>query len=156
VLNCLGLWLQNTTGDKSKSLVTSLVNEYILLIPDSPQEALKNIPILSPLFAAHFMNAAAEIYAPADGKLPPKALTELFIAWLESSNPDKLLPLKGFMSQFGTTTMTWTNPGLSPLVRLAKWSILGPASKTKYSEDYWAKVEINSAPHTRTWLYKAS
>ena len=142
VLNCLGLWLQNTSVDKSKSLVTALVNDYILLIPDSPQEALKNIPMLSPLFAAHFMNAAAEIYAPADGKLPPKALIELFITWLESSNPDKLLPLKGFMTQFGTSTMTWTNPGLSPLVGLAKWSILGPASKTKYSEDYCAKLHL--------------
>ena len=142
VLDCLGLWLQNTTAEKSKSLVTALVNDYILLIPDSPQEALKNIPMLSPLFAAHFMNAAAEIYAPADGKLPPKALIELFITWLESSNPDKLLPVKGFMTKFGATTMTWTNPGLCPLVGLAKWSILGPASKTKFYEDYWAKLHL--------------
>jgi len=122
--------------------VTSLVNDYILLIPDSPEETLKNIPMLSPLFAAHFMNAAAEIYSPVDTKPPPKVLVELFVLWLESSNPNKLLPLKGFMTQFGNQSMTWSNPGLSPLIGLARWSILGPTLKAKYGANYFSKIHL--------------
>ena len=141
VLNFLGLWIQNATLDKSRSLVTSLVNDYILLIPDNPEDSLKNIPMLSPLFACHFMNVAAEIYS-ADNKPPPKVLVELFIVWLENSNSDKLLPLKGFMTQFGTISMTWTNPSLCPLIGLAKLAILGPLFKSKFGDDHYAKLHL--------------
>lgn len=141
VLQCLGLWLQNATQDKSKALVGSLVKDYILLIPDKPEESLKNIPMLSPLFAAHFMNAVADLYSPLEKPLP-KVLLELFILWLESSNPDKMLPLKGFMTQYGSHPMTWTNPGLSPLIGLAKWSVLGPTLSEKLGENYFSRIHL--------------
>ena len=101
------------------------MKDYILLIPDKPEDSLKNIPMLSPLFAAHFMNSVADLYPPLDKPLP-KVLIDLFLLWLESSNPDKMLPLKGYMTQLGQHPMTWTNSGLSPLISLAKWSVLGP------------------------------
>jgi hypothetical protein len=144
VLQCLGLWMQNATQDKSRALVGSLVKDYILLIPDKPEESLKNIPMLSPLFAAHFMNAVADIYSPLDKSLP-KVVIDLFILWLESSNPDKMLPLKGFMTQFGLHSMTWTNPGLCPLIGLAKWSILGPLlndSDEKIGSNHFTKIHL--------------
>jgi hypothetical protein len=99
--------------------------DYILLIPDKPEESLKNIPMLSPLFAAHFMNSVADLYPPMDKPLP-KVLIDLFLLWLENSNPDKMLPLKGYTTQLGLHPMTWTNSGLFPLISLAKWSVLGP------------------------------
>lgn len=125
VLQCLGLWLQNATQDKSKALVLSLVKDYILLIPDKPNESLKSIPILSPIFAAHFLNSVADLYSPFEKPLPPVAM-DLFLLWLEASNSDKMLPLKGFMTQLGLHPMSWTNMGLTPLIGLSKWSILGP------------------------------
>ena len=144
VLQCLGLWMQNATQDKNRSLVGSLVKDYILLIPDKPEESLKNIPMLSPLFAAHFMNAVADIYSPLDKSLP-KVVIDLFILWLESSNPDKMLPLKGFMTQFGLHPMTWTNPGLCPLIGLAKWSVLGPLlneSGEKIGSNHFTRIHL--------------
>ena len=120
----------------------SLVNDYILLIPDTPEESLNMIPMLSPLFACHFMNMAADIYSPADNKPPPKVLVKLFIIWLENSNPDKLLPLRGFMTQFGAISITWTNPSLCPLIGLAKLVILGPMFKSKLGDDHYAKLHL--------------
>ena len=64
--------MTGATSDKAVRLCESLIEEHILLVPpDDPHEsdqttnrtALKtSLPVIAPIFVAHFMTAIGEIY----------------------------------------------------------------------------------------------
>jgi len=64
ILQCLGVWLhrQGPTSERGLQLCEAVLNEFVLLVPE-PLEALKNMPVIAPLFAAHFMTSLAEVYS---------------------------------------------------------------------------------------------
>ena len=67
------LYKIGATSEKVLRICESLVEDHILLVPpDEPQEThqtsnrialMTALPVIAPIFVAHFMTAIAEIYA---------------------------------------------------------------------------------------------
>jgi len=126
LLNCAALWWtqQPPNSEHSTTLTHSIVQDYILLLPDT-RAALSHIPTLSPLLAGILLTYFSELYAvPADSSIaftpPPTNLVNLAASWLRE-NMD-LCGANGQAENQGVVTML----GRSPVSGLLTWTILSP------------------------------
>jgi len=105
ILKCLGSWLhrEGPTSERGIQLCEAILNEFVLLVPD-PIDALKSLPVIAPLLAAHFMTSLGKIYtmelplrAPTSTKtysstiiptisdrldIPPQCVIDLLTGWM--------------------------------------------------------------------------
>lgn len=153
VLHCLGVWLhkQGPTSEKATSVCDAFLREFVLLV-DDPWEAMKHLPALSPLFAAHVMTALTGIYsfevtddAPKNyssaiivtadqaSNLPPTAVVNIINGWMTGGEePSRLVPaLTPVLNSSAGLGASAAHQALTPLVGLAKWSILHPLVSSK-------------------------
>ena len=145
VLHCLGVWLhkQGSNSEKALSVCESLLQEFILLV-DEPLEALKNLPVVAPLFAAHLLVSMTEIYtlkvtckdlqknysstiiaAPSKtSNFPPKTVLHVVNSWMTGSEcQDRLLPT---MVPCLISASCLGQSNTNPLLGLARWTVLYP------------------------------
>ena len=177
VLHCLGVWIhrQGPTSDKVIRLCESLIEDHILLVPpDDPHEneqsnnrlaLMTSLPVIAPIFVAHFMTAIGELYildsSPNGKKCPPKVILELINSWLGENNEMDTISDNGadqddyelgrifpaMSPTMNSANILFTSPHqystqqtLMPLMSLARWAILHTiieySGKCNYRDDY--------------------
>jgi len=156
ILKCLGAWLhrEGPNSERGRQLCEAVLNEFVLLVPDSI-DALKSLPVIAPLFAAHLMTALGDIYtmdlplkAPATTKtysstiisttsnrpnIPPKSVVDMVTSWMgeggEELDPDRgenrMLPAMTPVLETAAC-MGSMHSAVVPLIGLAKWTCIYP------------------------------
>ena len=150
VLHCLGVWLhrQSPHSDKSLMLCQSVLEEFVLLVPE-PLDALKNIPAIAPLFAAHLMTCITELYSfdspqtqtpvknysstiitnsAKTNTYPPPTVVDLLTCWMGETDSlvDDHCRMLPAMSPVLNSTSCLANQSSTPLLGLAKWAVSFP------------------------------
>ena len=161
-------------------LCETIVEDHILLVPpNDPHETLqgtnrsalmRSLPMIAPIFVAHFMTAVGEIYA-LDGlsngkKRPEKFLLDLVNYWLGESDENedsqevdnvddsykmgRLFPtmsaaLNSASILFTSAHQYSAQQVLLPLMGLARWAILYPISpydenRSAYYHEEYARL----------------